>query len=104
MIFNLKLSTRKECLLEINWDFQCIIMVQSGQILGWSNEAILQPVLEKSAPHIHVGSLLFFMYKPHIKICIKTWNVFASKFSWKMDLLVRRNVGRCYGCHQNSGS
>lgn len=58
------------CLLEINWYFQCIIMVQSGvsgQILGSSNETILQTVLEKSAAHIHTGSLLllFFMYKSH---------------------------------------
>lgn len=29
-----QLSIKKEYLLEINWDFQCIIMVHSGQILG----------------------------------------------------------------------
>lgn len=100
MIFSLKLYTKRKTLVEINWDFRCIIMVQSGQILWWSNEAILQPVLEKSASHIHIGALLFFMHKFHINICIKTQNVSASKF----NVLVRRNVGRCRGCHQNSGS
>lgn len=54
-----QLSIKKEYLLEINWDFQFIIMVHSGHILGWSNEAILQPVLEKSASHIHIGALLY---------------------------------------------
>jgi len=59
-------------LLEINWCFRCIIMVQSGvsgQISGSSNKAILQTVLEKSVAHVHSGSLLFlfFMYKPFIQ-------------------------------------
>lgn len=72
-------------------------------IVYWSNSSSSSG--KTSISYSHWGfTLLFFMYKSCINMCIKSWNVSSSKFSWKMDVLVRRNVGRSYGCHQNSVS
>lgn len=64
--FQLKVLLYKGiCLLEIDWYFQCSVVVQcgiSGHVSGSSNEAIPQTVLEKSTTHIHTESLLLVFH------------------------------------------
>lgn len=98
--FQLKALLYKEiCFLEITWYFQHVIMVQpgvSGQILGSSNEAILQTQSWKNQLLVVTLDHQYY-YFSCTNLTHKLWTFSASKLSW--SLLGGRNMGRCTGYH-----